>query len=120
MFPLEEIDAQLVHPYIPSSFLTEILAPEVGLRLIMEDQHLDVNLYSDKEKAAQVMLESASYGTFMFPYDDPEEKGKVKGRKGKKDQKRKMNNIGEDLVHERAKKRRKQIEVEDQKEMQLH
>jgi hypothetical protein len=48
-------------PLTPPQFLALVLTPEAGVQLIQED------LSIDREEAINVMPESSSYGTQMFP-----------------------------------------------------
>ncbi|KAJ7708383.1 RTC4-like domain-containing protein, partial [Mycena rosella] len=70
MFPLEDIDPGLVKPLTPMEFIQSIFVPEVGMRLVMADFGLNVNNWSDKEQAVEVLRDSASYGVAMFPYEE--------------------------------------------------
>ncbi|KAJ6537542.1 RTC4-like domain-containing protein, partial [Mycena vulgaris] len=70
MFPLVFIEPELVRPLTPNEFIQQILVPEVGMRLVIEDMGLNPDSRSDKKQALDVLSESAGYGVTMFPVDD--------------------------------------------------
>ncbi|KAF9348940.1 hypothetical protein BGX26_012703 [Mortierella sp. AD094] len=57
----------LAHPQKPIEYIQQVLVPEAGLRLIVEDQ---ANLKADNvislEKAREIMFESVEYGNYMY------------------------------------------------------
>ncbi|KAJ7099513.1 RTC4-like domain-containing protein, partial [Mycena belliarum] len=114
MFPLTSIDPDLVDPLTPNEFIQRILVPEVGMRLVIQDMHLDVEDRSDKKQAVAVLRESASYGVAMFPEDG----GDWAGASGKKksDTDDDVMGVAEQMVMERARKRRKELEIEEREE----
>ncbi|KAJ7435749.1 hypothetical protein FB451DRAFT_959645, partial [Mycena latifolia] len=99
MLPPKTIDADLVKPLTPEQFLLQILLPEVGMRLIVQDLSLNLKIPADKEKAVGVMRDSAVYGVTMFPLDETDSP-----------------NAGEEIVIERAQQRRREIEIEEREE----
>ncbi|KAJ6497554.1 RTC4-like domain-containing protein [Mycena sanguinolenta] len=117
MFPLDTIDPELVNPLTPNEFIQRILVPEVGMRLVMEDMDLTLDDQSDKRRAVAVLRESASYGVAMFPEDGPESGG-VSGKKHNGDNEEAMG-LAEQIVMERARKRRKELEIEEKEEDEL-
>ncbi|KAJ6581011.1 RTC4-like domain-containing protein [Mycena capillaripes] len=57
----DHTNPDLVHPLTVREFISRVLVPEVGMRLIMEDMSLETNM------AVEVLRASASYGVSMFP-----------------------------------------------------
>jgi RTC4-like domain len=94
IFPPSSFDAQSITPLTPQEFIQCILVPEAALALIMEDTG------QDRAQAAQTMRESAGYGVAMFP-DTSEGPGV---------------GAGEDIVLERARARRRELEDEERME----
>lgn len=97
IFPPSSFDAQSIAPLTPQEFIQRILVPEAALALIMEDTG------QDRTQAAQTMRESAGYGVAMFP--DTSEGLEV--------------GAGEDIVLERARTRRRELENEERMEEAL-
>ena len=97
MFPPSSFDAQSIAPLTPQDFIQRILVPEAALALIMEDTG------QDRIEAARTMRESAGYGVAMFP-DTSEGPGV---------------GAGEDIVLERARVRRRELDDEEQMEAML-
>jgi hypothetical protein len=97
MFPPSSFDPQSIAPLAPQEFIQRILVPEAALTLIMEDTG------QDRVKAVQTMRESAGYGVAMFP--DTSEGPEV--------------GAGEDIVLERARARRRELEDEERIEALL-
>ena len=91
MFPPSSFEPQSITPLTPQDFIQRILVPEAALTLIMEDTG------QDRTRAVQTMRESAGYGVAMFP--DTSEGHEV--------------GAGEDIVLERARARRREIEDEE-------
>lgn len=98
MFPPSSFDPQSITPLTPQEFIQRILVPEAALILIMEDTG------QDRARAVQTMRESAGYGVAMFP--DTSEGPEV--------------GAGEDIVLERARARRRELEDEERIEALLH
>ncbi|KAF8260688.1 RTC4-like domain-containing protein [Lactarius quietus] len=98
MFPPSSFDARSIAPLTPQDFIQRILVPEAALALIMEDTG------QDRVQAVQTMRESAGYGVAMFP-DTSEGPGV---------------GAGEDIVLERARVRRRELDDEEQMEVMLH
>ncbi|KAF7297965.1 RTC4 domain-containing protein [Mycena chlorophos] len=103
MFPLTEIEPQLVNPLTPNEFIQRILVPEVGMRLVMQDMDLDIEDSADKKQAVAVLQDSATYGVAMFPDDS--------GRNNGDDV-----DVGEQLIMQRAMRRRAELEAEEKRE----
>lgn len=97
MFPLDSFGSKTISPFTANEFIQRILVPEVALRLIMEDRGLKGLVGA--ETALEVLRESTAYGAVMFP-EDGGEGSKWSGKFG----------VGDRIVMERAKKRRKEIE----------
>ena len=97
IFPPSSIDPQSITPLAPQEFIQRILVPEAALTLIMEDTG------QDQVKAVQTMRESAGYGVAMFP-DTSEGPGI---------------GAGQDIVLERARARRRELEDEERIEASL-
>lgn len=110
MFPLVFIEPELVRPLTPNEFIQQILVPEVGMRLVIEDMGLNPDSRSDKKQALDVLSESAGYGVTMFPVDD----GDSATASGKNRDDEELMGIAEQMVMERAQKRRKELENEEQ------
>jgi hypothetical protein len=91
MFPPSSFEPQSITPLTPQEFIQRILVPEAALALIMEDTG------QDRARAVQTMRESAGYGVAMFP--DTNEGPEV--------------GAGEDIVLERARARRLELEDEE-------
>ncbi|KAF8199874.1 RTC4-like domain-containing protein [Mycena galopus ATCC 62051] len=58
------IASESTAPLTPAQFASWVLVPEAAVLLIMED------LQVEKERAVNIMLESSTYGVFMFPAQD--------------------------------------------------
>lgn len=97
MFPPSSFDARSIAPLTPQDFIQRILVPEAALALIMEDTG------QDRIQAVQTMRESAGYGVAMFP-DTSEGPGV---------------GAGEDIVLERARARRRELDDEERMEAML-
>ncbi|KAF7364568.1 RTC4 domain-containing protein [Mycena venus] len=69
MFPAATTNTDSIQPFGLRDFIGQVLVPEVGMRLIMQDMRLDMNDPTDKNQGVAVMRDSASYGTSMFPED---------------------------------------------------
>ncbi|KAG5643883.1 hypothetical protein DXG03_009513 [Asterophora parasitica] len=109
LFPLANIDPNLVSPLTANEFVQRILVPEVGVQLIMEDMGMEESQVGD---AVKVLRESANYGVAMFPADEGEEGDDSKGA-GEM-------GVADQIVMERARKRRKELEgVEQEEEEQM-
>ena len=98
MFPPTSFEPQSITPLTPQDFIQRILVPEAALALIMEDTG------QDRAQAARTMRESAGYGVAMFP-DTSEGPGV---------------GAGEDIVLERARARRRELEDEERMEALSH
>ncbi|KAH9000210.1 RTC4-like domain-containing protein [Lactarius akahatsu] len=98
MFPPTSFDARSIAPLTPQDFIQRILVPEAALALIMEDTG------QDRTQAVRTMRESAGYGVAMFP-DTSEGPGV---------------GAGEDIVLERARARRRQLDDEERMEAMFH
>jgi hypothetical protein len=98
MFPPTSFEPQSITPLTPQDFIQRILVPEAALALIMEDTG------QDQAQAVQTMRESAGYGVAMFP-DTSEGPGV---------------GAGEDIVLERARARRRELEEEERMEALSH
>ncbi len=94
MFPPTSFEPQSIMPLTPQEFIQRILVPEAALVLIMEDTG------QDRAQAVQTMRESAGYGVAMFP-DTSEGPGV---------------GAAEDIVLERARARRRELEDEERME----
>jgi len=108
MFPLASMDANLIAPLTANEFVQRILVPEVALHLIMEDKGFKSD--GDMEEALTILRESSIYGVAMFPEDGGE------WDNSKKEENNRKMDVGERIVMERAKKRRKELEEEEREE----
>ncbi|KAF9038233.1 RTC4-like domain-containing protein [Panaeolus papilionaceus] len=101
LFPPDSVDPAVFMPLTANEFVQRVLVPEVAVRLVMEDQSLSGE--AGMKTALTVLRESSSYGAAMFP-DDSAEAGKKK-------------DVGleasEQIVFDRAMKRRKELEEQD-------
>jgi len=107
MFPLASMDPNFIAPLTANEFVQRILVPEVALHLIMEDKGLSDG---DMKEALTILRESSAYGVAMFPEDGGEWDG------GKKQEENGKIGVGDRIVMERAKKRRKELEEEEREE----
>lgn len=103
MFPLDSFDPATVAPFTANEFIQRILVPEVALRLIMEDRGLKGLMGA--ETALQVLRDSTAYGVVMFPEDS--------GEGARRNDHKLDAGVGDRIVMERARKRRKEIEIEE-------
>ncbi|KAF7315074.1 RTC4 domain-containing protein [Mycena indigotica] len=104
MFPLTAIEPQLVNPLTPHEFIQRILVPEVGMRLVIQDRNLDAENKADRKCAVAILRASATYGVAMFP----DESGQTAG-----------DDVGEQLIMERAMRRRLELEAEEREEEEM-
>ena len=107
MFPPASFDPARISPLTCNEFVLRILVPEVALRLIMEDRDLAGN--DGIHQALIILRESSAYGVAMFPEDGGE---LVNGKKRGDD----VMGVGDKIVMERARKRRKELEEEEAQE----
>ncbi|PPR01464.1 hypothetical protein CVT24_001868 [Panaeolus cyanescens] len=107
LFPPDSVDPAVFTPLTANEFVQRVLVPEVAVRLIMDDQFLDGD--EGMQKAIIILRESSAYGAAMFP-DDSADAGKKKAEDGLA--------ASEQIVFERAMKRRKELEEEDLREEQ--
>ncbi|KAL0955173.1 hypothetical protein HGRIS_004081 [Hohenbuehelia grisea] len=130
LFPPSSIDPANIAPLPANEFILRILVPEVATRLILQDQNKDVDW--DMEEGVKILRESAPYGVAMFPQDGDEwndgSEGGEGSRKGKGKKGRHVDggqamtfnegvdgdelDVGDMIVLERARKRRKELEEE--------
>ena len=92
MFPLDSVDLAKIAPVPATDFMHRVLVPEAGVALVQEDMDIDA------ETALQIVKDSSSYGLQMFPVldKDDDESG-----------------VADNMLRERARARRKEIEGED-------
>ncbi|TFK39470.1 RTC4-like domain-containing protein [Crucibulum laeve] len=109
LFPPTSFDPTLISPLTANEFVQRILVPEVAVRLIMEDKGLEGD--SAAEEAVKILRDSSAYGVSMFPEDGGEGGGGL--NKNVDDDEM---GIGDLIVMERAKKRRKELAEEDERE----
>lgn len=107
MFPPASMDPNVIAPLTANEFVQRILVPEVALRLIMEDKGFSDE---DMKEALTILRESSAYGVAMFPEDGGEWGG------SKKQEEHGKIGVGDRIVMERAKKRRKELEEEEREE----
>ena len=88
LFPPATFEADSTLPLVSGDFIRQVLIPEAALSLIMEDMSLN------RHASLKILRESAEYGVAMFP----DEGG---------------TNVGENIVKQRAKNRRKEIGDDD-------
>ncbi|KAK7687762.1 hypothetical protein QCA50_008981 [Cerrena zonata] len=91
LFPPASFDSDSTLPLSPTEFIQLILVPEAAVSLIMDD------LQQPRAQAIQTLRASAEYGVAMFPDEQNDTGG---------------SNVGENIVRERAKARRKVLEAE--------
>lgn len=107
MFPPNSMNPSSIAPLTGGEFMQKILVPEVALRLIIEDNQFVGE--RGKQEALTILRESSAYGVFMFP-EDGGESNSAKRLNGDK------LGVGDMIVMERAKKRRKELEEEEAKQ----
>lgn len=88
LFPPASLNADLTAPLTPTEFIQRVLVPEAAVALICRD------LSVDKEAAIKTLRDSSQYGVAMFPDMDKDD-------------------VGEEIVRERARVRRQEIEDEE-------
>jgi hypothetical protein len=101
------MDPNVIAPLTANEFVQRILVPEVALHLIMEDKGFGDE---DMKEALTILRESSAYGVAMFPEDGGEWDG------NKKQEENGKIGVGDRIVMERAKKRRKELEEEEREE----
>ncbi|KIK93689.1 hypothetical protein PAXRUDRAFT_828700 [Paxillus rubicundulus Ve08.2h10] len=106
LFPPSSFDVSLITPLAPAEFIQRILVPEAAVRLIAQD------LCADIEDAIVTLRESAQYGVAMFP-DTSENR-----RKGADVDDDEMG-VADQIVMERARVRRKELEEEEKIEEEM-
>lgn len=107
MFPLAQMNPAHISPLTANEFVRLILVPEVALRLIMEDKGLEGN--EGMQQGLAILRESSAYGVAMFP-DDGESVTCWRRREEERI------GVGDMIVMERARKRRKELEEMDKRE----
>lgn len=112
LFPPTTFDEATIAPLSVNVFVQRILVPEVGVRLIMEDNGFKGD--SGAKKAVKILRDSASYGVAMFPEDDGEWGSRNASHNGKEGDDEM--GVADLIVMERARKRRKELEEEEEKE----
>jgi len=103
------MDPNVIAPLTANEFVQRILVPEVALHLIMEDKGFGDE---DMKEALTILRDSSAYGVAMFPEDGGEWGG------NKKQEENGKIGVGDRIVMERAKKRRKELEEEEREEME--
>lgn len=106
LFPFSSFDTSLIVPLSPAEFVQLVLVPEVAVRLIMQDLHLD------RDKAIITLRESSQYGVGMFPdigsatsVDDNDDDN--------------YESVADRIAMERAKARRLELEKEEKIEEKM-
>jgi hypothetical protein len=112
LFPPSSFDPTLIAPLTPPEFIQRILVPEAAAGLILEDRRLDPQNEKHKEKAVKILRESAAYGVAMFPDADTNVGASGKERKDEDW----VMGVGDEIVRERARMRRKELEEEERVE----
>ena len=115
LFPPSELDPDLISPLTSNEFIQRILVPEVAVRLIKEDQNLEGDVGTTE--ALQILRESSAYGVAMFPEDSGESAGVGPSRGSRAQRREDEMGAGDLIVMERARKRRKELEEEDEHEV---
>ncbi|CCM02591.1 uncharacterized protein FIBRA_04694 [Fibroporia radiculosa] len=101
LFPLSSFDASSTFPLTPADFVQHILVPEAAVYLIVED------MGQTRQQAIVTLRESAEYGVAMFPDDHADGADAM--------------DAAEQIVMERARARRKELEEEERiEEEELH
>jgi hypothetical protein len=106
LFPPSSFDVSLITPLAPAEFIQRILVPEAAVRLIAQD------LCADIEDAIVTLRESAQYGVAMFP--DTSE-----NRRKDDDVDDDEMGVADQIVMERARVRRKELEEEEKVEEEM-
>ncbi|KAL6636152.1 RTC4-like domain-containing protein [Neocallimastix sp. 'constans'] len=65
MFFIKRKENELAKPF---EYIQEVLVPECGVRLIAEDQHLNIDNKEDMEKARKIMEESNEFGLVVHEF----------------------------------------------------
>ncbi|KAG4104340.1 RTC4-like domain-containing protein [Neocallimastix lanati (nom. inval.)] len=65
MFFIKRKENELAKPF---EYIQEVLVPECGVRLIAEDQHLNIDNEEDMEKARKIMEESNEFGLVVHEF----------------------------------------------------
>ncbi|KIK18140.1 hypothetical protein PISMIDRAFT_14544 [Pisolithus microcarpus 441] len=104
LFPPSSFDASLINPLTPSEFIQRVLVPETAARLIAQDLGVDMSY------AIMTLHESARYGVAMFP-----DTGGCDGKRVAVDEDEEMG-VADQIVMERARARRKELEEEERAE----
>ncbi|KAI6167304.1 RTC4-like domain-containing protein [Pisolithus thermaeus] len=104
LFPPSSFDSSLIKPLTPSEFIQRVLVPETAARLIAQDLGVDMDY------AIVTLHESARYGVAMFP-----DTGGYDGKRVAVDEDDEMG-VADQIVMERARARRKELEEEERVE----
>ena len=105
LFPPSSFDVSFVSPLTPAEFIQRVLVPEAATRLIAQD------LNSSVEEALVTLRESVQYGVAMFP-DTDSKRAVVDEDDGEM-------GVADKIVMERARARRKELEVEERLEKEM-
>ncbi|KAI6139799.1 RTC4-like domain-containing protein [Pisolithus tinctorius] len=104
LFPPSSFDSSLVEPLTPTEFIQRVLVPETAAHLIAQDLGVDMDY------AIMTLHESARYGVAMFP--------DTGGSDGKRVIDEEMG-VADQIVMERARARRKELEEEERVEEEM-
>ncbi|KAI6101201.1 RTC4-like domain-containing protein [Pisolithus sp. B1] len=104
LFPPSSFDSSLIKPLTPSEFIQRVLVPETAARLIAQDLGVDMDY------AIVTLHESARYGVAMFP-----DTVGCDGKRVAVDEDDEMG-VADQIVMERARARRKELEEEERVE----
>ncbi|OBZ65343.1 hypothetical protein A0H81_14649 [Grifola frondosa] len=96
LFPPTSFDPDSTLPLTPTDFIQLILVPEAAVSLIMED------MSQTRAASIRTLRDSAEYGVAMFPDNGAD-----------------AINPGEQIIMERARKRRKELEEEERLEEKM-
>ncbi|OBZ73608.1 hypothetical protein A0H81_05976 [Grifola frondosa] len=96
LFPPTSFDPDSTLPLTPTDFIQLILVPEAAVSLIMED------MSQTRAAAIRTLRDSAEYGVAMFPDDGAD-----------------VTDAGEQIIMERARARRKELEEEERLEEKM-
>ncbi|KAG6330683.1 hypothetical protein ID866_8406 [Astraeus odoratus] len=109
LFPPSSFDSSHIAPLTPAEFIQRVLVPEAAARLIAQD------LCIDMDDAIATLRESAQYGVAMFP-----DAGVSSGAKGAvADEDDEEMGVADQIVMERARARRKELEEEERVEEEM-
>lgn len=92
----QDLPESITAPLSMTQFLIHVLAPEVGMRLIIDDRRLDIASTFDRIAARSLMEASSAFGQEQFPVGDDD-----------------TITAGDEVMQTMAKKRRGELQLEE-------